>query len=124
LDKRFFVLFILYCGLIYYLSSIPNLTLKNVFNFQDLFLHFGEYSVFAILLYFSFPNRDIPSLLMFTQIFAFLDELHQFFVPGRTFSFLDFFADFLGAFCCLIVIIKIREIVKGERSKRFKDFRA
>ena len=124
MDKRFFVLFILYCGLIYYLSSIPNLTLKNVFNFQDLFLHFGEYSVFALLLYFSFPHDNIPSLLIFTQIFAFLDELHQFFVPGRTFSILDFFADFLGAFFCLIAIIKCREIFKGERDKKFKGFTA
>ncbi len=121
MDKRFFVLFSLYCGLIYHLSSIPNLSLINVFNFQDLFLHFLEYFVFALLLYLSFPVGNIPSLLIFTELFAFSDELHQFFVPGRTFSFLDFLADFIGAFLCLIAIIKYKENLLGEGNKRSKN---
>ena len=116
MDRKIAPLFFLYLILITYLSSIPNLQLQQVFNYQDLVLHFIEYSILAFLTYLSFPKEEIPSMLLFITVFAFLDEFHQYFVPGRTFSFLDFLADFIGAFCGLIAIIKYKENLSGERS--------
>ena len=116
MDRKIAPVFFLYLFLITYLSSIPNLQLQQVFNYQDLILHFVEYSILAFLTYFSFPEEGVVSNLLFIMIFAFLDELHQYFVPGRSFSFLDFLADFIGAFCCLIAIIKYKENLFGEGS--------
>ncbi len=116
MDRKIAPLFFLYLILITYLSSIPNLQLQQVFNYQDLVLHFFEYSILAFLTYLSFPEEEIPSMLLFIIVFAFLDELHQYFVPGRVFSFLDFLADFIGAFYTLIAIIKYKENLSGERS--------
>ncbi|BBB32901.1 VanZ family protein [Thermotomaculum hydrothermale] len=81
-----------------------------------MFLHCIEYSGLTVLAYYSYLFKDIPSILLFVELFAFSDEFHQFFVPGRTFSFLDFLADFIGAILCLIVIIKYKEKIYGERN--------
>lgn len=121
MDKRRALFFFLYLILIFYLSSIPNLKIKSVFNYQDLFFHFVEYFIFMFLALWAFPKAQYPSILLFAQLFAFSDELHQFFVPGRTFSFLDFLADFIGAFLCLIAIIKYKENLLGEGNKRSKN---
>ena len=48
-----------------------------------------------------------------TSLYGFSDEIHQLFVPGRTFSFLDVFADMLGAVLGIILFFYMRSFFKN-----------
>ena len=45
-------------------------------------------------------------------VFSLFDEIHQIFVPGRSFQFIDLFYDFLGALTGLILFYLARLIYK------------
>jgi VanZ family protein len=95
-----------WCGLIFYLSGIPDL--GTGLGQWDLLLrklaHIGEYAVLAGLLWRAFGGSGIrrPPLLFWTSflaaaVYAVSDEYHQSFVPGRFGSSLDVFLDSAGA---------------------------
>lgn len=88
--------------------------------------HFGEYGVLAFCLglyFFELAGRNWSEVtnafvraFLVSGIYAVSDELHQYFVPGRSMQFSDVLLDCFGAFaglCCLyilnIVIIRHRE---------------
>lgn len=52
-----------------------------------------------------FQNRISISIIG-SMIYAFSDELHQYFVPMRQMSLYDFLADALGA-CCAIIVVSL-----------------
>jgi len=93
---------VLYLGLIYYLSS------KSMIRFPpmapDYVLHALEYLVLFILIVRAFNSglrRKVTasalfSGIVFSLIYAVLDEVHQLYVPGRRASPLDFFSDAVG----------------------------
>jgi VanZ family protein len=95
---------VLYAGLIFFLSSgpVPSTELENI---PDYYLHFSEYSLFYIVLFWAIhegfrplPGRGsywLPAIL--TILFGISDEFHQMFVPSRDASILDILADSVGA---------------------------
>ena len=105
---------------IFYVSSLsfsgsniggPSSPLATIYHLSIFFL-------LAIFLFISCLERKwefkkiIPSIVL-VVIYAILDEVHQYFVPGRFCSFGDFFVDFIGiAFAFLIystlIFFKIR----------------
>jgi VanZ family protein len=100
---------VLYAGMIFYLSSqshpdeqLPSFLLKDV---SDKVLHAVEYAVLGGLCYRAFRwgvKRPVASYaLLFAIVTASLygmtDEVHQFFVPFRESSWLDWLADTVGA---------------------------
>lgn len=91
-----------YAVLIFLISSIPGHSIPNFpfFSF-DKMVHTLEFGLFGMLLYRSFFFHLSVSRPYFFTIaagssYAVLDEFHQYFVPGRSCSINDFFADFIG----------------------------
>jgi VanZ family protein len=107
---------ILYAALIICLSSIPDLGKPQLAVLSiDKLLHFGEYAIFAILIFRSFSNVSsrlgsryvIYLSLLFIALFALFDELYQGYVPGRDPDVLDLLFDILGA-ALIIALMYIR----------------
>ena len=100
---------VLYAGMIFYLSSqshpdeqLPSFVLKDV---SDKVLHAVEYAGLAVLCYRAFRWAAGPSVarqalvlaVVTASIYGITDEVHQFFVPFRESSWLDWLADTAGA---------------------------
>ena len=96
---------IAYASLIFYLSSLSRFPeeLPSFFGF-DKIIHFIEYFVLGILLYRWFSNvemlpgkrRVLITTLFVGIMYAFTDEWHQSFVPGRDSSLFDVLFDSIG----------------------------
>jgi VanZ family protein len=96
---------LIYAALIFVISSLPKITPPPLgLRFEDKVYHFLEYSVFSFLLFLAFFKaetnffrRNVFLLSSLIGIaFAFSDEFHQRFVPGRSYDLFDFLADCLG----------------------------
>ncbi|MEW6188762.1 MAG: dephospho-CoA kinase [Actinomycetota bacterium] len=106
-------------GLIFYLSSRPIVfplhpLLSNTF-------HLVEYAILTFLLVIAFKNTtNLQSTLLcawamsISIAYGILDEIHQIFVPTRTFSLWDVAMDSLAA---LIVAFLAREFLRREIPK-------
>ena len=108
--RRLYVLWapvIGYCGLIFYMSSLPGKSLSlSAFPGADKIVHIFEYSVLGFLLARScihtgnpvFPStRRVASFAIALSIlYGVSDEWHQSFVPYRTSDVLDLAADSAG----------------------------
>ncbi len=94
------------CSAIFIASSISTIPLPPVFAVEDKLFHAVAYGVLAILAYRAFLNQEILAPLrrspflsstLFAATYGVLDELHQYFVPGRTADVWDIVADAFGA---------------------------
>jgi VanZ family protein len=95
-----------YAGLIFYfssLSAIPPVIIKIIP--QTLIWHMIEYAILSILLFRAFinsksdnfRNNTILLAILIASLYGITDEIHQLFVPGRVFSYLDMIVDFIGS---------------------------
>jgi hypothetical protein len=103
----FYLITVIYMALIFYASSFPSLEqpgiLEDVPNI-DKIEHLTEFFVLGTLLFLSFhftQNDKIHShgwILALTVgiLYAISDEVHQFFVPGRSPNLVDLLADTVG----------------------------
>ncbi len=99
-------------------SSIPKLQTPNLrVPALDKLAHFVEYAVFAILTFRSFShitrkitvNRTFLFSALFLTFFALLDEIHQYFVPGRYSDIYDLAMDVLGTLVALVYLrVRVR----------------
>lgn len=95
---------------IFYVSHQPSINIiPPVFPMQDKVIHAVEYFLLFISL---LLNKDLckgfhplPILFSVGVFWAFLDEIHQSYVPGRDCSTGDFLADITGLALCLVVYI-------------------
>ncbi|MGA2506997.1 MAG: VanZ family protein [Chitinispirillaceae bacterium] len=119
------VLIVLWCGLIFYMSSNNGDESSNQSKFVATLLnrwvrcllgphaftlsetvvrktaHFFEYLVLGCLMFMGFLDRSrlarsILFVLIAGLLFAVSDELHQLFIPGRTARFFDVLIDMAG----------------------------
>jgi VanZ family protein len=86
--------------IIFTLSSIPNFHPPySVFRKFDKIFHFGEYLILGFLLRRGFATRSrgvfLFSILTGISI-AFLDEIHQYLIPGRVTEIGDFLMNCAG----------------------------
>jgi VanZ family protein len=97
---------ILWAALIYYLSSLPQLSHIPMPYHLDKLAHAIVYGVLAVTAFralyhqrrFEALKRNAGMLaLLFVLLYGVADELHQQFVPGRVSSMLDLAADVAGA---------------------------
>jgi len=104
---------ILYAVLIFAVSSIPYLsTPSSRFELLDKFYHFIEFGVLSFLLFLAFFKSELKPFnkrphhfsIFFGVIYAFSDEVHQHFVPGRSADFFDFLADSIGIVLVQVII--------------------
>jgi VanZ family protein len=97
---------LVYAGLIFYFSSlyeIPTMMIKIIP--QTLIWHMIEYAILSILLFRAFinskndnfRNNTILLAILIASLYGITDEIHQFFVPGRIFSYFDMMFDFVGS---------------------------
>ena len=107
--KLFFSLWlpvVFWCGLLFYFSSVPNLrAVEN--NFWDEIIRSGAHFCLYGLGYFLFfraLNKNFILALILTIGYALSDEIHQSFVPTRTFQLQDLAVDFSGGFLGMILL--------------------
>ena len=108
----------LYLILIFYFSSrsvIPASTLlAERFYIRPYLQHVLIYAGLALTISraVNYSKNSSNFLVVFsTTLYGLTDEIHQHFVPGRTFEFLDIGMDFIGAVLAL-VLIKLYKRVK------------
>ena len=102
-----------YWFVIFILTSLPGNSLpKMIFGFSDKVKHFGAYLVLSFLLNFAIHfqkkykiSTKYSASFTFIIIFVYglLDEIHQIFIPGRYFEWLDFLSDLLGGMIGILI---------------------
>ncbi|MCI0595447.1 MAG: VanZ family protein [candidate division Zixibacteria bacterium] len=90
-----------YALLIFGLSSIESASLPSLrFALGDKFIHLGEYGLFGFLFARLFVQLGWKHPYLWAALIASFygatDEIHQFYVPGRTMEVYDWIADTLG----------------------------
>ena len=115
---RAWTVFLLYCGLITFLSHQPgDPNVVPPFPHYDKVQHFGEYLVFAVFCLRAFftvsTNRRkvLSAAAAFTLVFAVVDEWHQSFIPHRDGSLLDVITDLFGAAAGAYVYLAVRKMM-------------
>lgn len=113
---------IAYMSLIFYLSSLPQESftgLSEGFHLNDKIEHFLEYSLLSILFLrvLKYHSRKNPSLkaVAFSTLYGLTDEIHQFFVPTRVFSFNDLFYDFLGSLVSVALLLVFKKVISARK---------
>jgi VanZ family protein len=97
----------------------PIFTIQGL-AWQDKLLHFIGYLTYGlsiiIAISVNFPNLPKKRMVLYIMIFGFLfgmtDEIHQYFIPGRTCDFFDWVADATGISLSLIFRNKIKNIIE------------
>jgi len=97
----FFIPSLFYYALIFFLSSKSYGVKTDIFLF-DKTIHLIEFGILGFLLCWGFfvinnsTRKNFIWVLSTGSILAFLDEIHQYFVPLRTMEALDIAADIIG----------------------------
>ena len=103
----------LYWLFIFILTSIPGNQIPKLFGVSDKIKHFGAYFVLAILLNFTlyvqnrFPllsKKSFYFAFLFTLMYGIIDEVHQIFIPGRSFDWWDLVADVVGSLLGILFV--------------------
>lgn len=102
----------LWALVIFALSSIQQIKVSE-FHLWDFALkkaaHVTEYAILYALI-FRATNRNFLSSYFLTILYAASDEIHQYFVPGRTASILDLGFDASGANISAYLIWKLKQL--------------
>ncbi len=113
MKKNYFkIAFYIWAVILFTLTSIPKLhsPIDDSLNIDKL-AHFIVYLIFAHLFMKMFDKNQYLKKLKLLTILAILipifDELHQILIPGRSFSYFDILADFLG-FLTIIIYYKLK----------------
>jgi len=102
---------IFYCSIIFYMSSLPGSNIPGPEGVDLSFLHVFEYAILAHLLYFSIKEdvkdnrKAVIYSIALSFIFGITDEIHQIYVPGRSFDYIDMFFNLIGS---ALIVYKIR----------------
>ncbi|TFG19632.1 MAG: VanZ family protein [Promethearchaeota archaeon] len=118
---------IIFAGIIFYFSSLsdpypagppePPRILELKVNINDI-LHICEYALLSLLIAFGFSGKVRSVYLILVTIFyAILDEVHQYFVPSRYFSFYDILLDSIGVILGFLFYIFLTNLIKRLRKK-------
>lgn len=97
---------------IFVLSATPADTLNNAGLGSDPIHIDGHFALFLILCitYYKATKSVLKSLIL-TIIFAFTDEFHQRFTPGRSSSMFDIYIDTIGALISVLLLWKLQVIL-------------
>lgn len=127
MQRRYYVLVALYCGLIFWISSRPAPEFAGPkFPGEDKVLHLMAYGVLAGLVSLGMhrsgrayaPRRLYWIPVLVSGIYGVSDEIHQYFVPDRTFSFGDMAANITGALLasavCFLFFRRFPQLIPAE----------
>lgn len=88
--------------------------------------HFAEYAVLGFLLsavgvsFYIKPEINIPISFFTGAIYAVSDEIHQYFVPGRSCQLKDMLIDSAGVICGIFALLIIVYIYNYIRNKKLR----
>ncbi len=105
-----FLVLLIFCTIIYWLSDQPWISVPTLIEQQDKFHHFTAYFVMGVLAWRNFRHYLKPPLLLtlvsiaFCSLYGVSDEWHQSFVPGRQTDVLDWLADTSGAAAAMTLL--------------------
>ncbi len=102
---RYWFPLIIYCILIFLQSSFPSIESVPELPYSDKALHFFAYAVLGALFLRAYKTLQIRNkfkLLLIlsvlsSSLYGISDEIHQHFVPYRSFEYFDILADVLGS---------------------------
>jgi VanZ family protein len=100
---------VLWMILIFWMSSIPDLPSNKIDVLDFIFkktAHVLEYTVLFLLWFRALGNKNPFEAVVFSLVYAFSDEIHQLFVPGRTGRLRDVGIDSLGMIIPALLIVK------------------
>jgi len=126
----FWILLIVYSVVIFIFSSRPEVEVEQYFYGQDKVMHFVIYGIYTFLCLLTLCDR-IPSLksiqyflaLILSFSYGIFNEIYQYFIPEREFSFGDILANSLGiiTFLILVYIFQNKKQKKGNKSAWHKS---
>ena len=104
-------------------SSIPSIPTLKIHTARteiriDYLIHICEYAFLTFIGLLSFTGKDFiltfKKIILITLgivVFAFIDELHQKFIPGRAYNLNDIISDIIGIFAAVIFsVVTFRKI--------------
>ena len=101
--------------LIFISSSLSADDLPDIaFKLSDKLIHFVLFGTLGVLIFRSLEKMPVRNIrahaflwsILFTSLYGALDEMHQYFVPGRFTSLADWIADTLGVICLVFLYRK------------------
>lgn len=98
-------------------NYINNFISVNSFLVRKL-AHFLLFFLLEMLVYFSI--RSIKYSFIFVSLYAMLDEVHQYFVPGRSCELRDMIIDISGCVFA-IILITLRRYFNDKRTKNNRE---
>ncbi|MBL7975246.1 MAG: VanZ family protein [Candidatus Kapabacteria bacterium] len=114
---------ILYSAMIFYLSAQSQPMSPDLgFEMQDKVYHCGAYFIYGMLLIIALSSKfDLANskrlmiyVLGIGGLFALSDEVHQYFVPGRSAEVWDWLADVVGLYISVwLVQYNLKKFTKG-----------
>jgi VanZ family protein len=117
----FWILLIIYSIVIFIFSSRPEVGVEQYFYGQDKVIHFLTYGIHAFLCLVTLGDRilSLKSIQYFLALilsfsYGIFNEIYQYFIPEREFSFGDILANSLGIITFLILVY-IFQIKKEKR---------
>lgn len=102
-------------GISIYLSHQSTIEKMPSFLFADKIVHIVCFAFLSFWVSFACNiscYKKIFIAILIVIIYGIIDEIHQSFIPGRSCSFLDWFADCIGAFLGSVIFVFIRKILK------------
>ena len=123
----FTALAIAWAGLILYLSSQPGIDTPMLFPGQDKLFHLIAYAVLGFFAMGSVrpsasgqhTRQQIWLVVLLVMFYGISDEIHQYFVPGRSSEVLDALADALGGLLGVWVMVYLVRVFR--RSSRMRS---
>ena len=102
---------LLWLGVIYFLSSLPDSATPGRFILSDKVLHATEYFILAFLILFALQRTTALKfstcfwiVLAAGAVYALSDEFHQLYVPTRNFDLRDLVADVCGIVVLFVIL--------------------
>jgi VanZ family protein len=106
--KRQWIPAIIVCIVIFILSSIPGETIDNS-GFGNatyqINAHFFLYFLLGIVLFKA--TKRLPKVFLVGFLYSISDEIHQMFVPNRTFQIFDIVTDTAGILLAGVILWKL-----------------
>ena len=108
---------VLWMGVIYYLSSLPDDITPGRHIMPDKILHASEYFILAYLILFALQRTtslkflsSFWAVLIFGGLYALSDEIHQLYVVSRHCDYGDFIADICGIVILFFLLWLLRKL--------------
>jgi VanZ family protein len=105
------MLLIIYSIMVFIFSSRPEIGVEQLFYGQDKVIHFVTYGIHAFLCLAALSDKILLLklfhyflALVFSVSYGTFNEIYQYFIPEREFSFGDILANSLGIIVFLILV--------------------